>query len=81
MCFFGYGAKYDAKAKPMQALVFVVLFLVLQQVEGNLIYPHVVGEMVLDTTLPTPVVRKSHRFFASSAQLMDRFSRRLVISG
>lgn len=28
---------------PMQALWFLVLFLVLQQVEGNLIYPHVVG--------------------------------------
>ena len=40
-----------------------------------------VAEMVLDTTLPTPVVRKSHKFFASSAQLIDRFSSRLVISG
>ncbi len=28
---------------PIQALWFLVLFLVLQQVEGNLIYPHVVG--------------------------------------
>lgn len=28
---------------PVQALWFVVLFLILQQVEGNLIYPHVVG--------------------------------------
>ena len=31
---------------PMQALWFVVLFLVLQQIEGNLIYPHVVGNSV-----------------------------------
>lgn len=31
---------------PMQALAFVVLFLVLQQVEGNFIYPHVVGGSV-----------------------------------
>lgn len=31
---------------PMQALVFVILFLVLQQVEGNFIYPHVVGNSV-----------------------------------
>ena len=31
---------------PMQALIFVALFLVLQQVEGNLIYPHVVGSSV-----------------------------------
>ena len=30
----------------MQALIFVILFLVLQQVEGNLIYPHVVGSSV-----------------------------------
>ena len=28
---------------PMQAVWFVVVFLILQQVEGNLIYPHVVG--------------------------------------
>lgn len=28
---------------PMQALWFVVIFLVLQQLEGNFIYPHVVG--------------------------------------
>ena len=27
---------------PMKALMFIVLFLVLQQIEGNLIYPHVV---------------------------------------
>lgn len=31
---------------PVQALWFLVLFLVLQQVEGNLIYPHVVGNSV-----------------------------------
>ncbi len=31
---------------PILALWFVVLFLVLQQVEGNLIYPHVVGRSV-----------------------------------
>ncbi len=31
---------------PLQALWFVVLFLVLQQIEGNLIYPHVVGNSV-----------------------------------
>ena len=30
----------------MQALAFVILFLVLQQLEGNLIYPHVVGNSV-----------------------------------
>ena len=31
---------------PLQALWFVVLFLVLQQIEGNLIYPRVVGSSV-----------------------------------
>lgn len=31
---------------PVRALWFVVLFLVLQQLEGNLIYPHVVGSSV-----------------------------------
>ena len=31
---------------PWQALWFIVLFLVLQQLEGNLIYPHVVGSSV-----------------------------------
>lgn len=31
---------------PLQAVGFVVLFLVLQQIEGNLIYPHVVGNSV-----------------------------------
>ena len=31
---------------PIKALIFVVLFLVLQQIEGNLIYPHVVGNSV-----------------------------------
>ncbi len=40
------GAFLLLMVSPMQALVFVVLFLVLQQVEGNLIYPHVVGSSV-----------------------------------
>ncbi len=31
---------------PWQALTFIILFLVLQQLEGNLIYPHVVGNSV-----------------------------------
>ena len=30
----------------MKALIFIVMFLVLQQIEGNLIYPHVVGSSV-----------------------------------
>lgn len=31
---------------PMKALMFLALFLLLQQIEGNLIYPHVVGNSV-----------------------------------
>lgn len=37
------GAFLILVVDPMQALWFVVLFLVLQQIEGNLIYPRVVG--------------------------------------
>ncbi len=40
------GALLIAVTSPVKALAFVVLFLVLQQVEGNLIYPHVVGNSV-----------------------------------
>ena len=42
----GVGAFLLLMVSPMQALVFVVMFLILQQVEGNLIYPHVVGSSV-----------------------------------
>ena len=35
-----------ALTDPWKALAFVVLFLILQQIEGNLIYPHVVGSSV-----------------------------------
>ncbi len=42
----GVGALLIAVTDPWKALVFIVLFLVLQQVEGNLIYPHVVGSSV-----------------------------------
>ena len=40
------GALLIAVTDPWKALLFIVLFLVLQQVEGNLIYPHVVGSSV-----------------------------------
>ncbi len=40
------GAFLILMVNPMQAVFFVILFLVLQQVEGNLIYPHVVGSSV-----------------------------------
>ena len=31
---------------PKQAILFIIVFLILQQIEGNLIYPHVVGGSV-----------------------------------
>jgi len=38
------GALLILMVNPMQAVIFLLfLFLILQQVEGNLIYPHVVG--------------------------------------
>ena len=40
------GAFLIFMVSPVQALIFIVLFLVLQQIEGNLIYPHVVGNSV-----------------------------------
>lgn len=40
------GAFLILMINPMQAVWFIVLFLVLQQIEGNLIYPHVVGGSV-----------------------------------
>ena len=40
------GAFLIFMVDPVKALVFVALFLVLQQIEGNLIYPHVVGNSV-----------------------------------
>ena len=42
----GIGALLIAITDPWKALIFIVLFLVLQQIEGNLIYPHVVGSSV-----------------------------------
>lgn len=42
----GVGAFLILMVSPAQALIFVIMFLVLQQIEGNLIYPHVVGNSV-----------------------------------
>lgn len=42
----GVGALLIAITDPWKALMFIFLFLVLQQIEGNLIYPHVVGSSV-----------------------------------
>ena len=43
-CFF--GAFFILVNDPLQAVGFVVLFLVVQQIEGNLIYPRVVGNSI-----------------------------------
>jgi predicted PurR-regulated permease PerM len=40
------GAFLILMESPLQALWFVILFLILQQIEGNLIYPRVVGNSV-----------------------------------
>lgn len=40
------GAFFILVNDPMQAVVFVIMFLVIQQVEGNVIYPKVVGESI-----------------------------------
>ena len=42
----GVGALLIFMVDPMKALMFIVVFLVLQQIEGNFIYPHVVGNSV-----------------------------------
>lgn len=40
------GALLIFMISPVKALIFIIMFLVLQQIEGNFIYPHVVGNSV-----------------------------------
>lgn len=40
------GAFLIVMVSPVKALIFIITFLVLQQIEGNLIYPKVVGNSV-----------------------------------
>lgn len=40
------GAILIATINPLQALLFIILFLIIQQIEGNVIYPKVVGKSV-----------------------------------
>lgn len=40
------GAFFILVSDPMQAVMFVIMFLVIQQFEGNVIYPKVVGESI-----------------------------------
>lgn len=42
----GVGALLIFMLSPTKALIFIIMFLVLQQIEGNFIYPHVVGNSV-----------------------------------
>ena len=41
-----FGILLIVMVSPMKAIIFVVLFLVLQQIEGNVIYPRVVGNSI-----------------------------------
>ena len=43
---FIFGAIIILMESPQSALIFIILFLVVQQIEGNVIYPRVVGESV-----------------------------------
>ena len=40
------GALLILMVSPVKALIFIVIFIILQQIEGNLIYPRVVGNSV-----------------------------------
>ena len=40
------GAVLIVAVDPIKALIFIIFIIVLQQVEGNLIYPHVVGKNI-----------------------------------
>ena len=42
----GVGALLIFMISPTKALIFIIVFLVLQQIEGNFVYPHVVGNSV-----------------------------------
>ena len=42
----GVGVFLMLMVEPMDALIFTIIFFVLQQIEGNLIYPYVVGNSV-----------------------------------
>ena len=42
----GVGALLIFMISPVKALIFIIVFLVLQQIEGNFIYPYVVGNSV-----------------------------------
>ncbi len=42
----GVGVVLIAMTNPLQALCFIIVFLIIQQIEGNFIYPHVVGKSV-----------------------------------
>lgn len=41
-----FGAFFILLIEPQKVIVFLILFLVIQQIEGNIIYPHIVGKSV-----------------------------------
>ena len=60
-----------ATISPFKALMFVIMFLVLQQIEGQLIYPHVVGKSVgLPSLLVFCAVILGGRLFGALGILM-----------
>ncbi len=42
----GIGAFLIVMVSPIQALWFIIIFLIVQQLEGNLVYPHIVGNSI-----------------------------------
>lgn len=42
----GVGAFLIVMVNPVQALWFIIMFLIIQQLEGNLLYPHIVGNSI-----------------------------------
>ncbi|MDD6478427.1 MAG: AI-2E family transporter [Oscillospiraceae bacterium] len=42
----GIGAILILLTEPSKFIIFIILFLVIQQIEGNIIYPHIVGKSV-----------------------------------
>ena len=64
------SALFIAMVDPMQALYFIIMVVCIQQVEGNLIYPHVVGNSVGLPALYV-IVAISIRWFADGSHRHD----------
>ena len=62
------GAFFILVDTPIKALWFVIMFLIIQQLEGNLIYPKVVGNSV---GLPSLWVLKQEEIEAKDAEKIE----------